>query len=419
IALGAFAANATSGPLLAAVLIATGNTASGVLGAWLLRDVARIAISLPRLKDCLSLLFIGASLTPAITATLGAASLCLAEIHPWSSYFSLWSLWWFGDGAGVIIICPLLLTWSSLFAKERESGDIADYGLLAVSLLFLGFLIFQPDSAIATILPARILVFPFVIWAALRLGAAGSSLGVFAISIMAAIPALRAIEPFGHEAGENLISLQIFMCVVAIMGLVIAAANSERRENERALHESREQIRYTLEAAKVGTWDWDIRSGVVHWSEVMEEIQGIPWDRDGGRIEDFFERVCSKDRDRIRRAIGNALSQGKLYQVEYRQIHPDGRTQWLEGKGRAFYDQEGRPVGMRGICMDISERKELELELKQLTDNLENQVLERTAMAEKRAAELQKMAMALTQTENRERRRLAHTLHDGLQQLFV
>lgn len=93
--------------------------------------------------------------------------------------------------------------------------------------------------------------------------------------------------------------------------------------------------------------------------------------------------------------------------------------QWVLSRGRAVRDGQGRITCWVGINLDITRRKQIEHELREITQTLETRVAERTATAERLTAQLRALASELTQAEQRERRRVAQTLHDHLQQILV
>lgn len=131
----------------------------------------------------------------------------------------------------------------------------------------------------------------------------------------------------------------------------------ERTRAEQALRISEERLRFTLDAAAVGTWDWNMTTGRVQWSENLCRIHGVDPDSLSGTFDDFLRDVHPSDRAKVRTAIQQAIEGNGTYHVEYRL---DRQTsQWIEAKGRVLYNHD-RPVAMAGICMDITERRLLE-----------------------------------------------------------
>ncbi len=110
----------------------------------------------------------------------------------------------------------------------------------------------------------------------------------------------------------------------------------------------------------MGTWDWDLSTNAVQWSDNLAEIHGLPPNTFDGTFASYEREIHPDDRARVLAAVQRALSEGVPYDVEYRLVAPDGTIRWCEGKGRVEY-QDGRPVRMSGICMMVTRRKQAEL----------------------------------------------------------
>jgi len=162
-----------------------------------------------------------------------------------------------------------------------------------------------------------------------------------------------------------------------------------------------EQLQLILDAADVGTWDWDIATGRVEWSENMERIHGQPSGSFGGTFDLFLQTVHPDDRAGLLAAVEKALRGGR-YEIEYRQVGAGGQARWMGGRGRTICDESGRPVRMIGICADITARKQTEEQLKITRAELETRVAERTL----EAAQLNEVL--------REKVRLLEIAHDGI-----
>ena len=140
----------------------------------------------------------------------------------------------------------------------------------------------------------------------------------------------------------------------------VYADTTERMYTDRALRESEARLRFTLQAARIGTWHWDIASGAVHWSDDLESIHEMRPGSFGGTFESFMARVHPDQRDQVLETIQQALARGGDYRIEYREIRDGGKPGWIEGRGRVELDADGNPTGIIGISMDISERKQAE-----------------------------------------------------------
>jgi signal transduction histidine kinase/CheY-like chemotaxis protein len=241
IAVGAFVANVTMHePLLTASGVALGNTLEAVVGGLLLRRLAGFDDRLERLRDVLALVALGALVSTTISATVGVLSLCLGDVQPWDRFGSLWGQWWLGDASGALVVAPLLLTWAHRprfeWGGHRRLEAVALFSVLVGVCL----LVFSGRPAMGHVGHAMVYgLFPFVIWAALCFGQQGTTALTFVASALAIWCTAHGSGPFAvGPLDENLRLLQLFLAVVAVTGLLLAAAVAERARVEEALRES-------------------------------------------------------------------------------------------------------------------------------------------------------------------------------------
>ncbi len=378
ITLGAFLANATlDQPLWTAGGIAVGNTLEAVVGAWLLHRLG-FRTTLDRLRDALALIVGGALASTMVSATIGMTSSCLGK-DSWSSFWPLWRVWYIGDGMGDLVVAPLLLVWSRVprlgLGRRRppETAALLGSAALVTLLVFAGRLgIGLRDY------PLHYTVFPLVIWAALRFGQIGTTAVTFIVSGVAIWSTANGLGPFAHgTVHESLVMLQLYMAVVAATGLLLGAAIAERDAAEArraadyaALQVSEERLRLALEAGRLGVWDWNVGTGQVQWSENLEPMHGLSRGSFPGTLEGFQALVHPDDRARVNEAIRRALEEGNGYDIEFRNLWPDGSVHTIGAKGRVLRDAQGRPVRMLGTAMDVTDRRRLEDDLRRHAEQL-------------------------------------------------
>ncbi|HEV3120372.1 MAG TPA: MASE1 domain-containing protein, partial [Isosphaeraceae bacterium] len=238
IALGALVANLTAhAPLPVASGIATGNTLEALIGAWLLRRIVQFDPALERLRDALGLIFLAAVVSTTVSATIGVCSLCLGGLQPWSAFRSLWLVWWFGDAMGGLVMAPVLLTWAVARRAPWPPRRFVEGWILAATLIIAALAVFGGlFGRGSTVHPLVYIIFPFVIWAALRFGPAGATFVTCLASAIAIVGTVSGLGPFAKESiSESLILLQIFMAVVAVTSLLLSAAITERWRAEESL----------------------------------------------------------------------------------------------------------------------------------------------------------------------------------------
>ncbi len=234
VTLGAIAANYfNDAPLSAALGISVGNTLEPVVGAFLLKRVVKAEPHLSRVNHVLGLIFLAALFSPLISATGAVSSLWLSGVIDMSAYGSTWFAWWVGDAVSILIIAPLILTWSvrpSATINRRYVLElIALFLMLALiaQVVFVGFHSFADQ-------PRGYLIFPPLIWAAMRFGQRASVTALFFLSAFATWQTSRGEGLFvGKDLNSNLLNLQIYTVILACTIMLLAAAVSERKLYER------------------------------------------------------------------------------------------------------------------------------------------------------------------------------------------
>ena len=232
--LGALAANYLSDtPLLAAAGIATGNTIEALLGATLLQRVG-FRPAMRRLHDVASLFLLAACLSTISSATVGVISMCLTGTAPWSAFSSVWSTWWIGDAIGDLVTAPFLFVWADQTRNRWRLQRLTEAALLLCSMLLLSLAVFVDHGSVVPY-PVHYLIFPAVIWAALRLGQHATATLVFGSMAVTIVATLADRGPFvvTSNTGASLLQVALFMAVVAVTGLFLGAATAERNRAER------------------------------------------------------------------------------------------------------------------------------------------------------------------------------------------
>ncbi|MCP5105593.1 MAG: PAS domain-containing protein [bacterium] len=190
-----------------------------------------------------------------------------------------------------------------------------------------------------------------------------------------------------------------------------------------ALYKSEERLRLALEAADIGIWDWNIKTGRITWSENMEKLLDLEPGSFDGSYEGFINTIHQEDRARIDEKLQEAIKNRRSYDEEYRVLHQNDDVRWIRIRGNVYLDENGEVQRLMGSIHDKTERK-LSLDALQFAHNiLEKRVGERTlelSQANEKLKEeieerenLQKEIMAISE---REQQRIGQDLHDSLSQ---
>lgn len=161
---------------------------------------------------------------------------------------------------------------------------------------------------------------------------------------------------------------------VNIYGLDVTA----QKETEARLMQSEERYALAQRAAEIGSWEWDIETGTLQWSEMIEPLFGFASGKFRGTYEAFLGIVHPEDRQKIEDAVEDSLNEGQDYYIEHRIVRPNGRIRWLLEIGDVIRDKNGKAVRMLGTVQDITRRKTAEEALKRHEEQLESLVRERT-----------------------------------------
>jgi len=132
---------------------------------------------------------------------------------------------------------------------------------------------------------------------------------------------------------------------------------SEARRTREALRTSEQRLQFAQVAARLGSWEWNIKTNELWWADGIWLLHG----RAIGSVEPTFENwmafIDAEDRDAVQRTLQDALAGKGDYEAEYRTTFPDGSVHWIGARGRAIFDDVGKPERMLGVGMDITSNK--------------------------------------------------------------
>jgi integral membrane sensor domain MASE1 len=222
-----------------------GNTAAPVVGYLLLRR-AGFRTDLARLRDGLALVFLGAFTAMLISSTVGAGLLLVTGKLDWASFWAVWLAWWVGDAMGVLIVTPVLLLLSRVRPPLRLSRWKEATGLALIICCVVPLAAHSPVSLL-------FLIYPLLIWAALRFQLAGSMLCALFASIMATVAATDRSGPFERLTRvEVMIKLQAFNGAMALTALILSAVITEQINTRRSVERACQELVEVLEHLTAG-----------------------------------------------------------------------------------------------------------------------------------------------------------------------
>lgn len=168
-----------------------------------------------------------------------------------------------------------------------------------------------------------------------------------------------------HSCGTlRWFEMRVTHLVGGVPGVVVSHIDiTQRKLAEASAEQARQRLRLGQQFANIGTWDWNIVSGELYWSERIAPLFGYP---EGGletSYENFLGAVHPEDRPAVVEAVNAAVERDDPYEIEHRVVWPDGSVHWLLESGAVERDSDGKPIRMLGVVQDIDNRKRAEREL--------------------------------------------------------
>ena len=153
-----------------------------------------------------------------------------------------------------------------------------------------------------------------------------------------------------------------------------------KRDLERQVAEKTKALTEAQRIARVGSWEFDVTTGIITWSSELFHIFGFAPTATLPAYPNIFDRVLPEDRDRLRVALDEAIADGKPYSIEYGNFRLDHSICYLLSNGEAVFDEQGKVIKLRGTAQDISDRKQLEIDL-QISESKLNDILNSASAA--------------------------------------
>jgi len=145
---------------------------------------------------------------------------------------------------------------------------------------------------------------------------------------------------------------------------------SDRKQAELRLQSLSDRLTVALQAGAYGIWEWHLADGQLLWDERLYEIYGKPNLGQALIYEDWRRLVHPDDIEHIEAQVEPALQGKAPFNVEFRIWRADGKLCWVQTIAQVQRDDQGNPIRMVGINQDITERKEAETRLRNLSDRL-------------------------------------------------
>jgi PAS domain S-box-containing protein len=161
------------------------------------------------------------------------------------------------------------------------------------------------------------------------------------------------------DADAELVALATSIVMVAGIAAIRPFFRSLRRKQE-VLEESQTALADAQRIAKVGSWEWDLGTDEMSWSDEYYRLYGYEPGQIAPTYAAFLDRVHPDDREIVQRKAETARRERRPHDFEFRVLMPDGTVRFLHCQGSVIFDDRGTAIRLRGTVQDITERKRAE-----------------------------------------------------------
>src|SRR6516225_3376962 len=277
-------------------------------------------------------------------------------------------------GGSLLFLSVLVGTLFSVFFLRRGNFRLASWVFLSAAWLFVTLLTLSTGGISG---PALLGCLPFIIVAAFTLGR--NVAWVFTALFVSMAFVLALLENAGVHLPRSLpvppISawiVMLFFVATAIVPIfeVLQTFNEavekvhrqydDLRRQEQQLRESEERLRFAQKAARIGSFDWNMETGVNTWTPELEAMYGLPPGGFPGTQKAWDDLVHPDDRARVVQRAKESLETGAPAEQEWRVIWPDGSVHWIAGRWQVFKNAADEQLHMMGVNIDVTDRENME-----------------------------------------------------------
>jgi len=360
--------------LAGSVAFAACNAGEALLAAGLIERKFGSDFSLDRLRHVLGLLA-AAVFACAISGVGGTLGFKLFHGST-APILTTWEHWLAADALGIVTVAPLLIGTGAAVRNPPSPNEAVEGALLLLAITVLSALVvFVPRESWAHVVPIALL-FPLLLWLAARCQPVFAAAAAFIVALTIVWTTTFDIGYFGSSdfpIDDRIASAQAGILTTSLCTLVLAALFAERRGHEAALGEIAARLEEALSAGAVMAFEWDARTGLSHHSESAANVLGydpqIPL-----TTTRFLALIHPDDRARFKAHVRGVRPDKPSYAVTFRMKRADGREMWLEETATGEFAAAGECIRIRGLTVDVTERKRANEHQRLLVAELDHRV---------------------------------------------
>jgi len=344
--------------LMPSVAISTINSVEAII-AVMLFNYFNLKPSLERLKDVFGLLLLITFILQPFSATLGNTVLWMSSLLTWQEYPASWFAWWFGNTMGQMLIAPMILLLYS--ARKEINGREVIVGGLILGLC--GYLLFRVIPAENLALTLSITT-PFIVIIAIYRGAGRASLATAILAAESLYATHAGFGPFSHNGVINIVDLNYYIFTLIILSLFIGVLVTILKKQSKKLEDNIKRLDFALSTAHQGWFELNIQTGEVSVSDEYARLLGLNPKHFHPSYQRWFKNIHPDDRDSVLKSFKECIDTGTPQESEYRIRSSSNEWLWMHSIGDVTeLDPQNNPLRMVGIHRDITQSKNLEVDL--------------------------------------------------------
>jgi PAS domain S-box-containing protein len=357
-----------------AAVFALCNAGEALIAAYLIERQFGSDFVLHRLRHIFG--FVAAAALACAISGLGGA-LGFKLFHgSMAPSLTTWAHWFASDALGIVTVAPLLIGLRAAVRRPPSTNEAVEGALVVVAIAVISaFGVFLPRGSWAAVVPI-LLLFPLLLWLAARCQPMFAAAAAFIIAVTIVWTTTFGIGYFGDPGlpiSTRVGGAQAGILTTTFCTLVLAALFAERREHETALREAAARLEEALAVGAVMAFEWDGRTGLSRHSANAANVLGydpqilITTSR-------FLALIHPEDRAHFHAHVENVRPDKPSYAVEFRVMRPDGREMWLAETASAEFDAVGKRIRIKGLTIDVTERKRADEHRRLLVTELDHRV---------------------------------------------
>jgi len=343
--------------LMSAIVFALCNAGEALLAGWLIQRYFGSDFDLDRLTHVMGLL--AAAIVATAVSGIGGTAGFLFFHSSSAPILSTWEHWFASDALGILTVAPLIIELASIGRQPPSRSEFIE-GTVALVVVAAAStaVVLLPQGHWGILVPIALL-FPLLLWLAARCRPIFSAAAAFIIAFTLVWMTTFGIGYFGESfmpVEQRILGAQAGILAISLCALVLASLFAERRHHEAALFEGQARLQEALTAGGVVAFEWDALTKVSKRSDNAAQILAFDPKRTFSAAE-FLARVHPDDRVSFKALIRSVSPEKPSYRMTFRFGGPDGREIWLEESSRGEFDAAGRCLRLKGLTIDITERK--------------------------------------------------------------